>query len=470
MTTGGSAAAEDRDLSYALSEYVAAAHFADLDSEVIETTKLSIIDTIGVTLASTGLTPGVDAYVNTAMARGGTPESTVIGFDGQLPAASAAWLNGAFVHGLDYDDLVRDAGYHPSTPTVPSGIALAESRPGTTGKDLLLAIAIGNDVGVRLASAVDSTRAWFGTPVFGSFAGAATCAKLFGLDAQRVHNALGQAYVRCAGTLEMRWSANSGIASFNGALPNENGVLSAQLAAAGADGIENIFEGRGGLFPVYFDNAYDRSIVLDRLGEYFRGVEASFKVWPACGGSHPAIDATLQLFATVGLKADDVEELTIATTLGTLALCQPIEVRRAPTTSMDAKFSIPYSIAVAAVTGNVTLHDFLPENLGREEILQFAQKITAIDDPSLAIRKAALPARITVKTVDGQTVEHRCDQPKGIWPYSRLSADEVVSKFMVNASYARTPLATEKAEAFVDKVLRLEDLADTTNLMKELRA
>jgi len=461
---------KEPDLAYRLSTYITNATFDDLDAAVVETTKLSLIDSIGVTLASTGLTSGIDPYVETAVARGGNPESSVIGFPHRLPAASAAWINGALLHGLDYDDLVRDAGYHPSTPTVPSAIALAERSPGVSGRDLLLAIAIGNDIGVRLASAIDDTGAWFSTPVLGSFAAAATCAKVLGLDEQKTRNAFGQAYLRAAGTLEMRWSTNSNIASFNGALPNENGVLSAMLAAAGADGMDGVFEGRGGLFPVYYNNQYQRDVLLKDLGSYFRGVEASFKVWPACGGSHPAINAALDLFSSSGIRADDVAELTVATTLGTFGLCTPIEVRRAPKTSMDAKFSIPYSIAVAAVTGDVALKDFLPENLEREDVLAFAQKITAVDDPSLAIRKAALPARIVVKTTDGRTFENRCDQPRGTWPYSRLSVDEVISKFKVNASYARTPVSEANAQAFVDAVMKLDDLADTSQLLKDLQA
>jgi 2-methylcitrate dehydratase PrpD len=466
--TGVSAAGGQRDLAYDLSAYVAGAKFADLGEDTVQTTKLSIIDTIGVTLASTGLTPGVDAYVNVAAARGGPAESTAIGFPHRLAAPTAAWLNGALVHGLDYDDLVRDCGYHPSTPTVPTALALAERSPGISGKDFLLAVAIGNDLGTRIAASVPDPQGWFGTPVFGSFAAAATASKLLGLDENAVHKAFGLAFVRSAGTLEMRWSANSGIASFNGAAPNENGVMAGLLAAAGADGIENVFEGRGGFFSVYFDNKYEREVILDRLGSYFRGSEVSFKVWPACGGSHCAIDATLNLFADNQIDPGSVTELTVATTLGTFALCQPIEVRRRPQTSMDAKFSIPYAVSVAAVRGDVTLDDFLPQNLGREDVLAFAQKVNAVDDPSLAIRKAALPARISVTTSDGKTYEHRTDQPKGVWPYSRLTADEVVAKFIVNASYARNPVSEAAGKSFVDSILGLEDLDDTSTLLEVL--
>jgi 2-methylcitrate dehydratase PrpD len=492
MTTATAIAAASRnasgqDLAFTIADHLAGTTFADLDADTVTATKLSILDTVGVTLASSGLTPGVEDYVEVAREFGGTGESPVFGFgDVRLPAPLAAWANGALVHGLDFDDLVRDVGYHPSTPTVPTAFALAsrggqagpggrggQAGPGgrggpLPGRDLLTAIALGNDLGTRLAATVPSHGAWFGTPVFGGFASAATAAKLLGLDADATRAALGIAFAQAAGTLEMRWSPNSNIASFNGSWPNKAGVMAALLARRGAQGIENAFEGRGGLFATYFPGDYDREQVTADLGRRFRGAEVSFKVWPACGGSHCAIDATLQLFGESGLRADEVDSLTIATTLGTFALTQPIETRRAPATAMDAKFSIPYAIAVAAVRGDVTLDDFRPERLADPAVLAFAQRIDAVDDPSLAIRKAALPARIEVTTTGGQRLEKRVDQPRGVWPHSRLSPEEVVRKFRDCASYARVPVRPEALDAFVDAVLDLENVADASTLALEL--
>jgi 2-methylcitrate dehydratase PrpD len=135
---------------------------------------------------------------------------------------------------------------------------------------------------------------------------------------------------------------------------------------------------------------------------------------------------------------------------------------------MDAKFSIPYAIAVAAVRGDVTLDDFRPERLADPAVLAFAQRIDAVDDPSLAIRKAALPARIEVTTTGGQRLEKRVDQPRGVWPHSRLSPEEVVRKFRDCASYARVPVRPEALDAFVDAVLDLENVADASTLALEL--
>jgi len=459
----------DRDLAFTIADHLVATTFADLDEDTVTATKLSLLDTVGVTLASSGLTPGVEDYVAVAQEFGGTPQSPVLGFgDVRLPAPLAAWANGALLHGLDFDDLVRDVGYHPSTPTVPTALALSGQAPDLTGRDLITAIALGNDLGTRLAATVPSHGAWFGTPVFGGFASAATAAKLLGLDADATRAALGIAFAQAAGTLEMRWSPNSNIASFNGSWPNKAGVMAALLARRGAQGIENTFEGRGGLFATYFGGEYDREQVTGDLGRRFRGAEVSFKVWPACGGSHCAIDATLQLFDENQLRASEVDSLVIATTLGTFALTQPIEARRAPTTAMDAKFSIPYAIAVAAVRGDVTLADFLPEKLADPEVLAFAQRIDAVDDPSLAIRKAALPARIEVTTSDGRQLVKRVDQPRGVWPHSRLSAEEVVRKFRTCASYARVPISPKALDAFIDAVLDLENLTDLSPLTTEL--
>jgi 2-methylcitrate dehydratase PrpD len=462
------------DLSLPIAEHVSRTDFAALDVETVEATKLSILDTVGVTLASSGLTPGAEDYVGVAEEFGGRPDATVVGFgDLKLPTALAAWANGSLLHGLDFDDLVRDVGYHPSTPTVPTALAIAEGTGGISGgisgRDLITAIALGNDLGTRLAGSVPSHGSWFGTPIFGGFASAATASKLWGLDTTATRAALGIAYAQAAGTLEMRWSPDSNIASFNGGWPNKAGVMATMLARRGATGIANAFEGKGGLYATYFKGEYDREAVLGGLGSHFRGSEVSYKVWPACGGSHCAIDATLQLFAQNDVRPEDVAHLTIATTLGTFALTQPIEARRAPTTAMDAKFSIPYAIAVAAVRGDVTLADFLPEKLSDPEVLAFAQKIDAVDDPSLAIRKAALPARIEVATTDGRSFTTRVDEPKGVWPHSRLSTDEVVRKFRTCASYSRTKIDPAALDRFIESVLDLENLADAASLLGDLQ-
>ena len=75
----------------------------------------------------------------------------------------------------------------------------------------------------------------------------------------------------------------------------------------------------------------------------------SFKPWPACGRNHTYIDATLAIVAEHDIHPEDVDEITAF--VGDLAQqqCEPLELRRKPPTSMDAKWSIPFVIATAVV-------------------------------------------------------------------------------------------------------------------------
>jgi 2-methylcitrate dehydratase PrpD len=446
-------------VSHDLAEHLAKCSFDDLDQETVEITKLSILDTIGVTIAASGITPGISEFVDLAMEWGGAPQATILATGEKVPAPIAAWVNGAMAHCLDFDDLVQEVGYHPSTPTVVSGFATAELN-GVRGRDLLLGVALGNDLGVRLANSIGPWQGWFTTPLFGHFAAAATAGKVLGLDSEAIRAAFGIVYCQTAGTVEMRWSTNSNIASYYAAWNNKAGVVSALLAARGIRGIEHVLEGKAGLYQNYFRGEYKRDALTDGLGERFRGKEVGFKPWPSCGGSHPAIDATLTLFAEHGLRPDDVEHLTVATTGPTYALCEPLEVRQAPPTPMDAKFSIPYNIALAAVSGNVALADFTEKRLHDADVLDFARKISTVNDPSLAIRPAALPSRIEVTTTDGRQLEQRCDYPRGTWPHHPLAADEIVDKFRDCVSYAAKPLDRDATERIVDLVMDLEHVDD----------
>jgi 2-methylcitrate dehydratase PrpD len=229
----------------------------------------------------------------------------VLGFGTKLPAPAAAFVNGGMAHCLDYDDF-HLAGVHPSTPTVPSGIAMAERVEGTSGKALLTAVALGNDLTARLsASVADSWETgWYTTPLFGYFSAAAVAAKLLGLDSQQTSNALGIAFVQAAGTLQGRHGGGSDIASISSGWPNRAGVVAALLAQKGIGGVGGLFEGTAGFFPVYFAGKYDRGVLTDGLGKIFRGSEVTFKVWPACALTHGAIEATTQLVATHGIRPE----------------------------------------------------------------------------------------------------------------------------------------------------------------------
>ena len=117
---------KEKDIAYALARNVVGINYEDLPPEVVEVTKMSILDTLGVIAAASGTVPGISEMVELVKEMGGREESTIVGFGGRVPAWAAAFVNAAMGHALDYDDLHHGAMVHPSSPAVTAGFAVAE--------------------------------------------------------------------------------------------------------------------------------------------------------------------------------------------------------------------------------------------------------------------------------------------------------------------------------------------------------
>ena len=188
------------DSSYALAKNIVNTKYEDLPAEVVEVTKNSILDTIGVILAASTLGEhGVKEIVELVKEGGGTEESTIFGFGGKAVSWMAAFANGAMAHQLDYDDTYDVRDVHPGAATVPAACAIAERRGGVTGKEFITAVALGADTVCRLTLPLTRSQdeyPWHPTGIFGKFAAAAVAGKLLGLDETQMANALGLVFIR----------------------------------------------------------------------------------------------------------------------------------------------------------------------------------------------------------------------------------------------------------------------------------
>ena len=110
----------------------------------------------------------------------------------KVSAPLAAYANGNFGFALDYEDTVLYIA-HPGYITMSSGLAVGEML-GSSGKDLILSIALGFEVVARIGAAMQPTPER-GKLVWGEqyhpFASAVTAGKLYGLDADALDVAFG---------------------------------------------------------------------------------------------------------------------------------------------------------------------------------------------------------------------------------------------------------------------------------------
>lgn len=433
-----------------------AAHFAELTLDALpdatqHATRRALLDAVGVTLGATGLGEDAAPYLRHAQAVAGP--SRLIGFDGSTTPALAALANGALAHQLDFGDTFDAGPAHPSAALVPALLALADARPELAFGEFLVAMAAGSDLACRLSIAAQrpyEEGGWYPPPLVNLIATAAACARFIGLDADGIRHAMGLALLQGSFPSEIKYDATSPIRGVREGLVARAAVEAALLAESGATAFAEPLEGRAGFFAIYGGGA-PRDALLDGLGAEFLGDQVSFKPWPACRGTHPYIEAALVLRAQV----DRARVARIEAETGPIQemLIHPQPVKTEPTRSIEAKFSIPYTVAAALIDGAVTLDSFTAERIADPATRALAHKVVERRNPDWG-RSEAASGSLTVIFDDGTALSHRVMQAAG-HPERPLDDAALIAKFIDCAAHAARPVATDSAASLAQRILTL---------------
>jgi 2-methylcitrate dehydratase PrpD len=225
-----------QDLTHTLAEQVRTLSYTDLPDDVRMLARQCVLDYVACTLAGakdelTGI------LLAEAQEQGGGPIATVIGHSTRLPVLSAALVNGAASHALDFDDVNIAMTGHPSVVLLSALLPLAEER-GSSGRDVLTAFVAGYELqcrlGLLLAPGHYNVLGFHATGTLGSFGAAAACAHLLGLDTEKFATAFGIAGTQAAGLKSMFGTMckplHAGKAAYHGC--SRRGWLSAASPAA----------------------------------------------------------------------------------------------------------------------------------------------------------------------------------------------------------------------------------------------
>ena len=460
-----------------------AAHAADLQygalpAALVTLIKQCVLDTLGVIIGASGIAPEGRIVADYVKDLGGKPESTLLGFGGKAPAPWAVFVNGSLGHMLDYDDV--GIGGHVSICTIPPALAIAEKRGGANGRDFIAAVAAGTDIHTRLALAIDipdwtMTEGWFATQLLGFISGAAAAGRILGLDADQMENALGVGYNQMSGSRQMAVGAATHMRSMQAGFAGQAATAGAELAQRGIIGSKEIIEGCYGLFHNYVrTESPDWDAVVGALGNRFPLLEThGFKVWPACAYTRPTNAAILHLRREHRIGPQDVESIAvIGGTGGTQLLCEPLERKRRPQTSIDGKYSIPFTTAVMMQQGNVALRDYTDEGLRDPAVLAMADRVTY--RPLSGARSngggsdhASHTTMVEIRTKDGRVFAH---QPDGVPGDPRHPVDTglLEAKFRDCVSFSAQPIDRSAVDRAIAMILDLENLADVTEIVKTL--
>lgn len=458
------------DAIFNLADFCREARYSQLPAQVVQATKLQVLDTLGVALPASGL-DGILQLRAWTEETGGRAHSFVWGSHLRVPVENAARLNAAMAHALEFDDTYERALLHASAVTIPAAFAVVDLLGAVSGEELITAVAVGSDLACRLARAGSPGLSpfivgWDPTPLYGYLSAAFVAGKLLGLSCEQLVSAAGLAYQQIAGNAQasVQGTHAKRMGPGNAAAA---GVMAARLAQHGVNGSCDILEGVKGLYKQYHGGRYSKEELLGGLGEVFAGPDIAPKPYPSCRGGHSGIDATLALRLAADVKAEDIEKIVVHCAPAELMLLgAPIDKKRLPSTMVEAQFSLPWMVAAAVVDGAVKLEHFSTAFLNREDIGAIAQRVHTAEDSSL-VRMDGGPGavRVQILTHDGRSYEQQINVAKGD-PQNPLTLSEYQQKFLGCTDAAG--MSRVQSERVMQQILHLESEMNAAHLSAAL--
>lgn len=445
----------EEPISQRLCEQVAQWRYEDLPEKVVETIKSFLVDTFGV-IAGASRAPGI-RELNARLGKW-EQSGSATGLHGRrrLSPPSAALANGAAAHALDFDDQYDMARVHTNCVILPTLLATAEDAGGVSGKNFLLAMAVGTEIHARLGLACYKSIGWgwHPTSVLGSLAGALAAGRVLGLKSDGLVNALGMAFHQASGSFQ---SIMDGVLSkrLGPGFAARAAVLGAFLAADGLTGTRRSLEGSAGLFALYERGQVHVDELMGGLGSEWQILEYSFKPYPCCRCNHTVIGFGLQCFKE-GIKPSDIKSIEIG--LGEYnwaAVGSKYDPARNDV--VHSQFNAAYSFARALTDGQVTLAAFQKPAITDPAIAEITARTESITDPKIE-QSAIHPARVRLTFRDGKVRELYSDTMKGS-PRAPMTQDELLAKFY-NCLEFGLGANRAAADALADEIFRLERSSD----------
>jgi 2-methylcitrate dehydratase PrpD len=454
-------------LSTELARWAAGVTFQDLPADVVAATKLRVLDVIGLALAGAETDFGRSVH-EAALALSTPGPCRILGFGGRVGVATAALANGAFSQALEFDDTHNESIVHMSSPAVAAALALSEFTR-VSGRDLITAIAIGNEVSCRVGSVSSGElhrRGFHPTGLFATFGAAYLAGKLLGLDADAMARAAGIAGSFASGLLEC-WVDGTQTKFLHPGWSAQSGITAALLARSGVTGPAQVFEGRWGLFATHVqDPAAHRDFarIHDGLGEQWESRNSSFKPFPAAHVIHPYISAVLRLRAKNQIKPEDVEWMECPVTAFIVTIvCEPTEEKFAPASDSHGRVSLQYSLAEALCRGTLGKSAYGSDSLRNPEILALARRVRYSVDPNYP-GPGRFKGAVKIVLKDGRCFEEVEEYNRGS-AENPMTNDELRAKFDDNASGF---LSAAQRDHLAEEIGRLEALPDASTLLDRM--
>ena len=434
----------------ALVQSVRAIRWDDTPEEVREVARHCLLDFMGVAVAGSR-EPLTEILVGEIVNGEGSSQATLIARRERASRLTAALVNGAAAHALDFDDTHMVMSGHPSVPVIPAVLALAETE-GANGRAILEAIIAGVELECRLGALMGATHYSVGfhsTGTVGTFGAAAACAHLLHLDEDAWLRALGLAGTQAAG---LKSGFGTMAKPLHAGRAASNGLLSALAARGGFTSNPEIVETAQGFAATHYGEL--KQDAIERYANRFLIRDTLFKYHASCYLTHAPIQAASQIKREHRLDSKTVEDVEVRVSPALFGVCNIQE----PKTGLEGKFSLRATTAMALLGIDTSaLGTFTDANVTAPDVIAMRERVRIVPVEKVSSTRAT----VVVKS-NGHSFEAVADsgEPSPNLPAQRES---LLRKF---TALTAPVLGRAGADALSRAVLDAERATSALELMR----
>jgi len=435
-----------------LAKRATALAWRDFPDDLLERTKQCLLDWFAVTVAG-AQEELTDILVREAIEDGATGKASLVGRSETTLPSTAALINGAASHALDYDDVNFAMHGHPTVTVVPALLALGEQRQAS-GRLFVESFVAGYETAGRIGRLVEPShydRGFHATATVGSFSATAAAGRMLGLSDTQLAVAFGIAATQAAG---LKSNFGTMCKPLHAGTASEHGLRAAKLAAKG-------FTARGDSLECDQGFASSQSNHLntdDALGEPPSGWHLRnnlFKYHAACYMTHAPIECAKEIRLKSNFPPERVKKIVLRLDAAADKVCNIPN----PTSGLEAKFSLRQTVAMALTGVNTaSLESYSAEITQDPRIKALRDKL----DIDFRTDWPHALAEMAIQLDDGTTLEARHDS--GVpWADVAKQRQAIETKF---DGLVTPVLGSAAAKRLPDAIDRIDTLADVGDLAR----
>lgn len=365
-------------------------------------------------------------------------------------------INGMLAHADETDDSHAPSQSHPGCAVLPAALAAGE-RFAASGTSLIRAVALGYDVGTRVAMTLGGVDFQALThrdshSYAGGFGAAAAAASMASLRDRQMRWVLDYTAQQSAGLAAWQRDVDHVEKAFVfGGMPARLGITSALVVSAGWTGVDDIFSGPNNFFMANAPQA-NMAILVDGLGQRYEVSRTNIKKWSVGSPIQAPLDAMQLLIEKHHIGPAEVKVVTVS-----IATAEAVVVdnREMP------DICLQHMLAVMMVDNNVSFRSAHDKARMRDsEVLKQREKVRLVPDEELERRLPSREAIVEVQLIDGRRFAEHVTAVRGT-AQNPMTRAEIVAK---SRDLISPVLGAKRCTRLVNKILSLDSVTDVRQL------